>query len=90
MSIETMTQSGLSGMALALVVLATVYLAKKANLVKSGDMARLLNLGLSALVSGVATDPGKLENQIVMVVCALAAAGLHELFSWLAGKFPAQ
>jgi pilus assembly protein Flp/PilA len=88
MDINVLMQSGLYGLLAALVVLVVVFIAKRVKLAKSGDMARLLNLLLSVLVSGVASDPGKLENQIIMVVCALASAALHEIFTWLASKFP--
>lgn len=90
MNIESLSQSGVTGLALAVAVLAAIYLAKRVKLVKNGDMARLLNLVLSAVVSGVATDPSSLEKQITLLVCSLAAAGLHELFSWLAAKFPVE
>jgi Flp pilus assembly pilin Flp len=87
-SIEQLAGSGLIGCALALVILVLVYAAKYTKLVKGGNAARLLNVALAMLVSGVAANPSSLENQIIAVTGMLVSAGMHELLSYLAKQFP--
>lgn len=83
MNLSTLMESGLTGLLLALLVLVIVYISKFTNLVKNGDFARLSNVFLSLLFSGLPTTPDSAEKQIVFVVCALASAAIHELFSYL-------
>lgn len=76
------TQYGWQGVLFALVVLALVYFARINGLVVDGNGARIANVVLSAILTGLNPLDPSAPDAIVAVIASLGSALLYELIRW--------
>jgi len=74
---------GLPGVLVALVVIVGVFLAKRGGLVVNGNTARLANVILAAILSGLADTGSTDERAIVAAIASIVSALLFELYGLL-------
>lgn len=84
--VKTATELGLPGILIALVVIVGVFLAKRGKLVITGNQARIANIVLSAILSGL--DPSKPidERAIIAAIASISSALIFELYKALEQK----
>lgn len=83
--IEAMKAYGLVGLAIAALVLVSVYLARQGGLVVKGDHARLANIVLAAILSGLSGAP-EADRALLAAVSSILAALMYELIRYLGGR----
>jgi|GEM_PF-3116446 len=86
LELNQLTELGLPGILIALVVLVGVFLAKRSGLVVKGDHARAANLVLAAILSGLAETGSVDERAIVAAVASITSALIFELYGYLETK----
>lgn len=80
--VETLQAFGLPGLIAAFIILAGVFIAKRAGLVATGNQARIANIVLSAVLFGLGDNPqseGALMAVLASLLAALAFQGLEYL-----------
>jgi hypothetical protein len=77
---------GLTGLFLALVILAGVFIARKVGLVASGDQARFANVLLSAILYGLSENPQS-EGALLAVLSSLLASLMYELLKYAGNQY---
>jgi len=73
--VETLQAFGLPGIIAAALVLLTIFFAKRAGLIVTGNQARIANIVLNAIIFGLGDNPqseGALLAVLSMVLSALA------------------
>lgn len=83
-----LAEAGLPGLAVALVVLIGVFMARRGGLVVTGKQARLANLIIAVIASGLDPANAEAEGLMVAVIGAVVSALVYELLKWVGGKFP--
>jgi len=83
--VEALKAYGVPGLLIALAVLVSVFLARESGLVVSGNMARLANVALSAVLSGLSGAP-EADRAVLAALSSLMAALAYEALKYLAGR----
>ncbi len=83
--IEALKVYGLPGLGVAALVLVGVYLARRGGLVVGGDTARLANVALAAVLSGLSGDP-QADRALLAAVSSVLAALMYELLKFLGNQ----
>jgi hypothetical protein len=78
--------AGLAGLVLAVIVLGSVFLSKRAGLIVTGEHARLANVLLAGFLTYQTQDISEVESALVFLLASLASAGTHELIEWLRSR----
>lgn len=83
--LELAKAHGTTGLITAVIVLAVIYLAKFGGLIKSGNVARIVNVVLAVIFGGYkfGDEQGAFVAVIASVVSALAFEALTRLSAWL-------
>lgn len=81
---------GWQGLAFAVVVLVLVYIARINGLVVNGSNARIANVVLSAILSGLNPLDPDVEKAIVAVIASLGSALLYEFIRFAQKKLEEQ
>ncbi|APU89237.1 MAG: hypothetical protein DYG85_06375 [Chloroflexi bacterium CFX1] len=77
---------GWQGMLFALVVLVLVYVARINGLVVNGNWARVANVVLAAILTGLNPLESDAEKAIVAVIASLGSALLYEFIQFATKK----
>lgn len=80
-TLQPLLALGLPGLLIALAVLAFVFFAKRGNLVISGASARIANLVLSAILSGLDPAASMDERLILASMASIISSLLYEFGS---------
>lgn len=83
--LETLSAIGLPGLVAAAGILFTIFVAKRAGLVVTGDQARLANILLAAITFGMSDNP-QAEAALMAVLASVLSALAHEGLEWT-GKY---
>ncbi len=75
----SLLDAGRIGTILALVVYVSVYLARKAGLVVTGDHARIANVLVSLFFTLMMSEMSVVEKGLVALMASLLSAGIHEI-----------
>ena len=78
---------GLPGILLSLVIVVSVFIARKAGLVANGNQARIANLVLSAILFGLGSDPGA-ETALYTALGSVLASVIFELLKYTRSRLP--
>lgn len=81
---------GWQGLSLAIIVLVLVYVARINGLVVNGANARIANVVLSAILSGLNPLDPSAEQAIVAVIASLGSALLYEFIRFAQKKLEEQ
>lgn len=84
--LEALLQAGIPGIVLALVVLVAVFLLKRGGVVVTSNMARLANVILAVILSGL--DPAHPETgqALIAAIASIVSALIYELLKLLQKK----
>ena len=83
--VETLQAFGLPGLLAAFIILAGVFIAKRAGLVATGNQARIANIVLSAVLFGLGDNPQS-EGALMAVLPSLRAAPAFQGLEYISGK----
>lgn len=84
------SEFGVQGLALALLVLALVYLARVNGLVVDGKWARVANVVLSSILAGLNPLDPSAPEALVAVIASLGSALLYEFIQFASKKLQDQ
>lgn len=83
--VSLLSAYGPAGIGFSLVVLILIYVARVSGLVITGNQARLANVLLSVILSGLAADPGA-GKSLEAILISLVSSLLYELFKYAQSK----
>jgi 4-hydroxybenzoate polyprenyltransferase len=86
--LEALKAYGLPGLAIAAVILVGVFLARRAGLVVNGDIARVANIVLGAILAGLSNDP-EVQKALLAALSSVLAGLAYELLKWIGSHIPA-
>jgi hypothetical protein len=82
--------AGLPGLLVALVVLVGVFLARRGGIVVSGDQARIANLMIAVIASGLDPLNVQADDALVAVIGSIVSALLFEGIKLIGDKMPSK
>lgn len=88
--IQLAGEYGWQGLALAVVVLALVYVARLNGLVVDGKMARIANVALASILAGLNPLNPEAPEALVAVIASLGSALLYEFIQFASKKLAEQ
>ncbi len=82
---QSLAAFGWQGLLVALVILVTVYVAKKSGIVATGSHARLANIVLSAILYGLSDNPAS-EKALLATFASILAGLAYEGLQYIGKK----
>ena len=84
--LDALLAAGLPGIVLALVILVAVFLLKRGGVVVNGNMARLANVVLAVILSGLDPTNPNMETSFIAAIGTVVSALLFELVKFIGVK----
>ena len=86
--LEALKAYGLPGLAIGAAILVLVFFARRAGLAVNGDIARIANLVLGAILASLNNDP-EVQKALLAALSSILAGLAYELLKWIGSRFPA-